>query len=67
MLVEGRSAYDPTGAWEYPPPTDLSPQTLDWDTWQGTYPSGLDPLDLRALALLEGIWDRRGRDLLCIW
>jgi predicted dehydrogenase len=36
MLVEaslGRN--DPTGAWEYPPPPDLSPQNLDWDTWQG--------------------------------
>ncbi len=30
-LTLGRN--DPTGAWEYPPPFDLSPQTLDWDTW----------------------------------
>lgn len=29
---------DPTGAWVYPVPPDLSPQTLDWDTWQGTVP-----------------------------
>jgi predicted dehydrogenase len=27
---------DPTGAWEYPPPPDLSLENLDWDTWQGT-------------------------------
>jgi len=29
---------DPTGAWEYPPPFDLSPQNLDWDTWLNDAP-----------------------------
>ena len=39
MMVEGwLGRNDPTGAWEYPPPTDLSPQTLDWETWQGNVP-----------------------------
>jgi predicted dehydrogenase len=39
MLVEGwLGRNDPTGAWEYPPPPDLSPQNFDWDTWQGTAP-----------------------------
>jgi predicted dehydrogenase len=39
MMVEGwLDRNDPTGAWEYPPPLDLSPQNLDWDTWQGTVP-----------------------------
>src|SRR5437773_182256 len=39
MLVEGwLGRNSPTGAWQYPPPPDLSPQTLDWDTWQGTVP-----------------------------
>jgi predicted dehydrogenase len=38
-LVEGSlGRNDPNGAWVYPLPTDLSPQTLDWDTWQGTVP-----------------------------
>jgi predicted dehydrogenase len=45
MLVEGwLGRNDPTGAWEYPPPTDLSPETLDWDTWQGAVPKrAFDP------------------------
>src|SRR6202163_1544991 len=39
MLVEGSlGRNDPTGAWEYPPPADLSPQNLDWDTWLGSAP-----------------------------
>jgi predicted dehydrogenase len=36
QIVEGSlGRNDPTGAWEYPPPPDLSPANLDWDTWQG--------------------------------
>src|SRR6267143_1405219 len=39
MMVEARlGRNDPTGAWQYPPPPDLSPRTLDWDTWQGDVP-----------------------------
>jgi predicted dehydrogenase len=38
-LVEtGMGRNDPNGAWVYPPPADLSPQNLDWDTWLGTAP-----------------------------
>jgi len=37
MLIEGwLGRNDPTGAWEYPPPPDLSLANLDWNTWQGT-------------------------------
>ncbi|MGC2193993.1 MAG: Gfo/Idh/MocA family oxidoreductase [Terriglobales bacterium] len=45
-LVEGSlGRNDPTGAWEYPPPPDLSTATLDWDTWQGTVSKrAFDPL-----------------------
>jgi predicted dehydrogenase len=28
----------PTGAWQYPPPLDLSPSNLDWKAWLGTAP-----------------------------
>jgi predicted dehydrogenase len=35
----------PGGAWQYPPPLDLSPATLDWDTWLGTAPKkAFDPI-----------------------
>jgi predicted dehydrogenase len=35
-MVEGSlGRNDPTGAWEYPPPFDLSPSNFDWNTWQG--------------------------------
>ena len=36
---------DPTGAWEYPPPPGLSPESFDWDTWLGTAPKKpFDPI-----------------------
>jgi predicted dehydrogenase len=42
-LQLGRNS--PGGAWEYPIPQDLSPATLDWDTWQGTVPKkAFDPI-----------------------
>jgi predicted dehydrogenase len=46
MLVEGwLGRNDPTGAWQYPPPFDLSPQNLDWDTWQADVPKRpFDPI-----------------------
>ena len=35
-LTLGRN--DPTGAWQYPSPPDLSPKTLDWETWLNDAP-----------------------------
>lgn len=35
-LQLGRNS--PDGAWEYPPPADLSPENLDWITWQKDVP-----------------------------
>lgn len=35
-LCLGRN--DPTGAWEYPPPLDLSTEDLDWNTWLNDAP-----------------------------
>jgi predicted dehydrogenase len=41
-LSLGRNS--PTGAWEYPPPFDLSLSNLDWDTWLKDTPKiPLDP------------------------
>jgi predicted dehydrogenase len=41
-LSLGRNS--PTGAWEYPPPPDLSTANFDWDTWlDGTPKIPLDP------------------------
>lgn len=49
MLVEGwLGRNDPTGAWQYPPPFDLSPSNLDWDTWLGTAPKR--PFDPKVFA-----------------
>ena len=35
-LALGRNS--PGGAWQYPPPLDLSPANLDWEEWLGTGP-----------------------------
>ncbi|MGC2661861.1 MAG: Gfo/Idh/MocA family oxidoreductase [Bryobacteraceae bacterium] len=35
-LTYGRNS--PNGAWQYPPPLDLSPSNLDWDTWLNDAP-----------------------------
>ena len=50
MLVEGfLGRNDPNGAWEYPPPPDLSPSNVDWDTWQGNV-TPKRPLDPKVFA-----------------
>jgi predicted dehydrogenase len=42
-LTMGRN--DPNGAWVYPPPLDLRPQDLDWDTWLNEAPKiPFDPI-----------------------
>ena len=35
-LTLGRNS--PNGAWEYPPPLDISPANMDWDTWLNDAP-----------------------------
>jgi len=35
-LSLGRNS--PTGAWVYPPPSDFTPQSMDWDTWLNDAP-----------------------------
>ncbi len=42
-LMLGRNS--PQGAWEYPPPLDLSSANLDWNAWLGSAPEKpFDPL-----------------------
>jgi predicted dehydrogenase len=49
QLVEGSlGRNNPTGAWVYPPPPDVSSATLDWDTWQGDVPKR--PFDPKIFA-----------------
>jgi predicted dehydrogenase len=45
MMIEGSlGRNDACGAWEYPPPPDLSPANLDWNTWLGDAPKhAFDP------------------------
>jgi predicted dehydrogenase len=42
-LTLGRNT--PTGAWVYPPPSDFTTQTMDWDTWLNDAPKiPIDPI-----------------------
>ena len=57
-LTLGRN--DPTGAWQYPPPPDLSPQTTGLGYLAERCTEGsVQSQAFRALALLEGIWNGR--------
>ncbi len=48
-LIEGTyGRNDPNGAWVYPLPDDLSTETLDWVSWQGTVPQR--PFDPKLFA-----------------
>lgn len=51
---------DPTGAWQYPIPVDLSPATVDWETWLGDRPKRpFDP----ALYTRWRLWKEFGTGL----
>jgi predicted dehydrogenase len=45
-LSLGRNS--PNGAWVYPPPSDFTPQTMDWDTWLNDAPK--IPIDATRFA-----------------
>ena len=45
-LTYGRNS--PNGAWQYPPPSDFTPQTMDWDTWLNDAPK--IPIDATRFA-----------------
>ncbi len=38
LVESGMGRNNPCGAWEYTVPPDLSPATVDWETWLGTTP-----------------------------
>ena len=60
-LTYGRNS--PNGAWEYPPPPDLSPSNVDWDIWLNDAPRCRSVRSVCPLALLERVWNRRRRRL----
>jgi predicted dehydrogenase len=55
LVEDSMGRNDPCGAWVYPPPPDLSPETLDWDTWQGAAPK--HPFDPIRFARWRGFQD----------